>query len=104
MGEVVEQYESEITTLQMANNQTITSLEERLEQAIEDKEEIAEGYIGEIDKLELALTEAVNQLQELQNENETIRETLRKHGTAQSLRSSNKDQRRRYRSLEGEVL
>lgn len=64
--QMVEQYESEIQVLRTANEATISGLQDQLETAILDKEDIAESYIIEIERVDLALTEAVNRLTELQ--------------------------------------
>merc|ERR1719476_188733 len=61
---LVEQYESELSTLREMNQSTINELGARLDEAILDKEEIADGYLIEIERLELALNEAVTQLSE----------------------------------------
>lgn len=66
LEQMVQQYESEIQILRTANEATISGLQDQLENAILDKEEIAESYIIEIERVDLALTEAVNLLSELQ--------------------------------------
>jgi len=66
LEQMVAQYESEIHILRTANEETMTGLQRQLEEAIVDKEEIAESYILEIERLDLALTEAVNLLTDVQ--------------------------------------
>jgi len=62
LWQMVQQYELEIQNLRSESEETLTELQKRLKTAIADKEEIAEGYICEIERLDLALTEAVNRL------------------------------------------
>jgi len=76
LEQMVQQYESEIHILRTANEATISGLQDQLETAIVDKEEIAESYIIEIERLDLALTEAVNRLMELQNKYNNLKSTV----------------------------
>jgi len=74
--QMVEQYESEIHVLRTANEETMNELQMQLEDAIGDKEEIAESYILEIERLDLALTEAVNRITELQKKYDNLKATV----------------------------
>jgi len=73
---MVQQYESEIHILRTANETTIEGLQVQLEKAIVDKEEIAEIYILEIERLELALTEAVNRLTDVEQKYTKLKLTV----------------------------
>merc|ERR1719476_981237 len=96
---LVEQYEEELATLREMNQSTINELGARLDEAILDKEEIADGYLIEIERLELALNEAVTQLSEQQGDQAKPRG---KPGPANGVVKRNVQ--RRYRSLEQKVL
>jgi len=76
LEQMVQQYESEIHILRTANEETMTGLQRQLEEAICDKEEIAESYILEIERLDLALTEAVNLLTELRKKYHNLKATV----------------------------
>jgi len=91
--QMVQQYESEIHILRTANEETMTGLQRQLEEAIVDKEEIAECYIAEIERLDLALTEAVNLLTDVRKKYNNLKATVA---------ASEKDVR--YRSLCGVTI
>jgi len=76
LEQMVQQYESEIHILRTANEETMTGLQRQLEEAIVDKEEIAESYILEIERLDLALTEAVNLLTDVQRKYNNLKATV----------------------------
>jgi len=69
-----EQYEAELRTLREQSDEMIGILEKQLEIAIADKAEISKMYLAEIERLDLALTEAVNQLAENAAMNKKSRE------------------------------
>jgi len=71
-----EQYEAELRTLREQSDEMIGILEKQLEIAIADKAEISKMYLAEIERLDLALTEAVNQLAENAVMNKKSREYL----------------------------
>jgi len=104
---LVEQYESELATLREMNDSTIRELETRLDEAILDKEEIADGYLIEIERLELALNEAVTQLSEIPGDQAKV---LKSTGMSSSRLGLGQkparaaQPRRRYRSLGQKVL
>jgi len=75
LEQMVQQYESEIHILRTANEETMAGLQIQLENAIVDKEEIAEYYILEIERLDLALTEAVNLLTDLRRKYTNLKAT-----------------------------
>jgi len=76
LEQMVQQYESEINILRTANEATVSGLQMQLENAIVDKEEIAESYILEIERLDLALTEAVNRISDLQQKYTNLKAAL----------------------------
>jgi len=76
LEQMVQQYESEIHILRTANEETMTGLQRQLEEAIVDKEEIADSYILEIERLDLALTEAVNLLTEVRKKYHNLKSTV----------------------------
>jgi len=76
LEQMVQQYESEIHILRTANEATVTGLQRQLENAIVDKEEIAKSYILEIERLDLALTEAVNRISDLQKKYINLKATV----------------------------
>merc|ERR1719419_1599250 len=103
--QMVQQYESEIHINRTTNQATIDGLQMQLEAAIVDKEEIAESYILEIERLDLALTEAVNRLSDFHKRHERLRATLHNCGLSHLINSPVQNSARglRFRSLKAEV-
>jgi len=104
--QMVQQYESEINIHRTSNEATIDGLQKQLETAIVDKEEIAESYILEIERLDLALTEAVNRLSDLHKKHERLKSTLNNRGLSHLIIGSstqNNGKGLRFRSLKAEV-
>jgi len=103
--QMVRQYESEIHINRTSNQATIDGLQMQLEAAIVDKEEIAESYILEIERLDLALTEAVNRLSDFHKRHERLRATLHNCGLSHLINSPVQNSARglRFRSLKAEV-
>jgi len=64
LQQMTNQHEMELKTLRAENDELITLLENQCEMAISDKEEVSEMYLAEIERLDLALTEAVTRLAE----------------------------------------
>merc|ERR1711879_659403 len=52
--------------MQQSHDEMVQEFERRLEAAIQDKEDISQGYAEEIEQLELALAEAVKEIESLQ--------------------------------------